>query len=167
MALVTPTVDGRTAAASAISSEPKFFDIRTPYLEQGITTDYRARTDVLGVTIKVYASGGENNLHAHVYEDHSFIVLEGRARFHVGLDERDQVVGPYEGVMLPKGTCYRFESIGPENLVMLRLGAQPAGTPPTAVYPDGQGKSRAAEPWSHRVRVERPGHGFGDFTPSV
>ncbi|HLG72875.1 MAG TPA: cupin domain-containing protein [Chloroflexota bacterium] len=165
MALVTAEMDGRTAAASVISSEPTYFDIKTPYLEEGITTDYRARTDVLGVTIKVYASGGENNLHAHVHEDHSFIVLEGRARFYVGLEEAARVVGPYEGVMLPKGTYYRFESLGPENLVMLRVGAQPAGVGPTSRYPDGAAKSKEAEPPSHRVRIERPGPGFGDPRP--
>jgi mannose-6-phosphate isomerase-like protein (cupin superfamily) len=158
-------MDGRAAAASVVSSEPRYFDIRTPYLEQGITTDFRARTDVLGVTIKVYASGGENNLHAHVHEDHSFIVMEGSARFYIGLSEEQRIVGPYEGVMLPKGTYYRFESIGPENLVMLRVGAQPAGVLPEAAYPDGQGKSTDAEPWSHRVRIERPGPGFGATDP--
>ncbi len=165
MALVTAELDGRAAAASMVSSEPTFFNIRTPYLEEGITTDYRARTDVLGVTVKVYASGGETNLHAHVHEDHSFVVLEGSARFFVGLDEREQVVGPYESVMLPKGTYYRFESLGSETLVRLRVGAQPAGVPPTSVYPDGQGKNRAAEPPSHRVRTERPGPGFGEPKP--
>ena len=32
--------------------------------------------------IKVYASGGENTLHAHNNEDHMFVILQGTAIFH-------------------------------------------------------------------------------------
>ena len=100
-----------------------FFNLRTPLLKSGITTDTRAKTEVLNVTVKVYADGGENEMHAHVGEDHAFVVLSGQATFHVGSDENCRVVNKYEGVMLPSGTEYWFQSTGP-NLVMLRVGAR-------------------------------------------
>jgi hypothetical protein len=54
----------------ASTTRAQTFNLTTPYLQQGITSDERARSDLLTVLIKVYASGGENRMHAHVYEDH-------------------------------------------------------------------------------------------------
>jgi mannose-6-phosphate isomerase-like protein (cupin superfamily) len=141
------------------------FDLRTPYLQQGITSEYRAQTDLLTVLIKVYSEGGENRMHAHQQEDHSFIVLEGEATFHLGNEdgtqEQVQVVRPYEGVMLPKGAFYWFQSSGEGNLVMLRVGASLPGTPHGALYPDGEQKSRDQEPTARLERIVAPGPGFG------
>ena len=89
------------------ATRAQIFNLTTPYLLQGITSDERARTELLTVLIKVYASGGENRLHAHVHEDHSFIVLEGEATFHFDGEDNVRLLKPYEGVMLPKGTYYR------------------------------------------------------------
>ena len=98
------------------------FSLRnTPLLEQGTTYDPLATAENLWVTLKVYASGGENALHSHGGEDHSFIILQGKAVFTFG-DGRTQVVGKYEGVMLPKNAKYKFEADESENLVMLRVG---------------------------------------------
>ena len=58
---------------------------------------------------QVYASGGENALHAHHGEDHAFIVLQGKATFTFG-DGRTQVVSLHQGVMIPKGVEYKFEA---------------------------------------------------------
>ena len=52
-----------------------------PLLEQGTTYDPLATAENLWVSVKVYASGGENALHSHGGEDHSFIVLQGKANF--------------------------------------------------------------------------------------
>ena len=144
------------------STTSEVFDIRTPYLEQGLTSDLRAKTDMLSVVIKVYADGGENRMHPHPYEDHAFVVLEGEATFHLEADDNVKVVKPYEGVMLPKGSNYWFQSSGQGNLVMLRVGAQPAGVKKAAFYPDGKGKSRAVEPTAKLERIERSGKGFGE-----
>ena len=146
------------------------FNLRTPYLEQGRTTDLRARTDLLTVTAKVYAEGGENAMHCHPYEDHSFIVLEGEATFHLGSDDNAQVVKPYEGVMLPRGAFYWFESSGDRNLVMLRCGAsmgmpprdQCDGTEPVArMRPDGKPIPGDSPENKTVERIEAPGPGFG------
>jgi len=92
-----------------------------PLLEQGTTYDPLATAENLWVNIKVYASGGENALHAHGGEDHAFIVLQGKATFTFG-DGRISIVGKYEGVMIPKNTLYKFEADQSENLVLLRMG---------------------------------------------
>jgi len=92
-----------------------------PLLEQGTTYDPLATAENLWCSIKVYASGGENALHAHGGEDHAFIVLQGKATFTFG-DGRTSVVGQYEGVMIPKNVLYKFEADQSENLVLLRVG---------------------------------------------
>lgn len=146
----------------AAATRAHVFNLTTPYLLQGITSDERARSELLSVLIKVYASGGENRMHAHVLEDHSFIVLEGEATFHFDGEDNARVVKPYEGVMLPKGAYYRFESSGASNLVMLRVGAAPPGSPKQAVYPEGGEKSRDQEPYARMERIEAGGHQFGE-----
>jgi mannose-6-phosphate isomerase-like protein (cupin superfamily) len=92
-----------------------------PLLEQGTTYDSLATAENLWASIKVYASGGENALHAHGGEDHAFIVLQGKATFTFG-DGRQSIVGKYEGVMIPKNALYKFEADESENLVLLRVG---------------------------------------------
>jgi mannose-6-phosphate isomerase-like protein (cupin superfamily) len=146
----------------AAATHAQIFNLTTPYLRQGITSDERARSELLTVLIKVYASGGENRMHAHVHEDHSFIVLEGEATFHFDGEDTTRVVKPYEGVMLPRGTYYRCESSGDGNLVMLRVGAAPPGSPKQAVYPEGGDKSRDQEPYARMERIETSGHQFGE-----
>jgi mannose-6-phosphate isomerase-like protein (cupin superfamily) len=102
--------------------EAVVFSMRNlPLLEQGTTYDPLATAENLWVNIKVYASGGENALHAHGGEDHAFIVLQGKATFTFG-DGRTSVVGKYEGVMIPKNVLYKFEADQSENLVLLRVG---------------------------------------------
>ncbi len=98
------------------------FSLRgTPLLEQGTIYDPLATAENLWASIKVYASGGENALHSHGGEDHTFIILQGKATFTFG-DGRTEVVGKYEGVMLPKDAKYKFVADEAENLVMLRVG---------------------------------------------
>lgn len=143
-------------------STAQVFNLTTPYLQQGITSDERAKSELLSVLIKVYADGGENRMHAHTHEDHSFIVLEGEATFHLDTEDNVRVVKPYEGVLLPKGTYYRFQSSGTGNLVMLRVGAAFPGAPKQALYPDGDEKSRDAEPYGRVERIEALGRPFGE-----
>lgn len=105
----------------ATDKEVMFSLRNTPLLEQGTSYDPLATAENLWVNLKVYASGGENALHSHAGEDHSFIILQGKATFTFG-DGRVQVVGKYDGVMIPKNAKYKFEADEAENLVMLRVG---------------------------------------------
>ena len=59
----------------AENKTPSVFKVRAQMLEQGRTDTMLAATDNLTVRLKVYASGGENELHTHTQEDHSFIIL--------------------------------------------------------------------------------------------
>jgi quercetin dioxygenase-like cupin family protein len=109
-------------APTIATNEAVLFSMRnTPMLEQGTTYDSLATAENLWVSLKVYASGGENALHAHGGEDHAFIVLQGKATFTFG-DGRTSVVSKHEGVMLPKNVQYKFVADEAENLVMLRMG---------------------------------------------
>ena len=106
----------------AAVDEAVVFSMRNlPLLEQGTTYDALATAENLWISVKVYASGGENALHAHGGEDHAFIVLQGKATFTFG-DGRSQIVGAHQGVMIPKNVLYKFEADETENLVLLRVG---------------------------------------------
>ena len=100
---------------------PSIFKVRGPLPSQGRTTTPLAATDDLTIQLKIYASGGENELHPHLHEDHSFIVLQGTVRFY----DADGVMGnlePNEGIMLPRGCFYWFHATSDEPLVMIRVG---------------------------------------------
>jgi mannose-6-phosphate isomerase-like protein (cupin superfamily) len=115
----------RFAADPAMAEMPagamKFSMRGVPLLAQGASYDGVAATDNLWLSIKVYASGGENALHAHLKEDHAFVVLQGRATFYFEDGGSCEALS-FEGVMLPKGAFYRFEAGEEENLVLLRIG---------------------------------------------
>ena len=125
------------AVAFKTTTEPSVFSLKTPLLARGRSMDLLAKADLLYTHIKVYAEGGENGLHAHPNEEHLFVVLQGEATFHTGVEEQKRVVGKHEGIMLPKGVFYRFETSSDEPLVLLRVGAQPADLPRDRVKPDG------------------------------
>lgn len=94
-----------------------------PLLEGGATMDLLGLAPMLWAHSKVYSSGGENALHSHDTEDHVFLILQGRAEFHFG-DGSTAQAGAFDGVMVPRGTQYRFHAVEAEgNLVMFRVGA--------------------------------------------
>jgi mannose-6-phosphate isomerase-like protein (cupin superfamily) len=135
------------------------FRLKTPLLSQGRTNKVLAQTELLKLRIKVYAEGGENGLHTHHDEDHAFIILQGQATFH---DEAGNttVVNKYEGIMLPKGAYYYFESSGDENLVLLRAGA---GRKAEGNYRLGtHGRPLTREENKHINGVPIPGEFFGE-----
>ncbi len=134
------------------------FSLKTPLLCAGQTNTPVAGTDLLKVRVKVYAEGGENVLHAHFDEDHSFIILQGQATFHDNAGNI-RVVNKYEGILLPKGSYYYFQSTGNENLVLLRVGA---GRKPGDDYRLGaQGRPLTSEENKRIPGVPLPGKFFG------
>jgi mannose-6-phosphate isomerase-like protein (cupin superfamily) len=139
------------------------YSMKVPLLTSGRTNQVLARTDTVEVRAKVYAAGGENALHTHLDEDHTFFVLDGEATFY-GPDDQSTVVGRYEGLMIPAGAYYRFESTGDTNLVLLRIGADveplPGGDETPRVGIDGlplEGK----DPRNKQVPPEFSGATFG------
>ena len=113
-----------TAARIQKDEKPqtKLFSLRTPYMKQGRITQLVAETENMWIHTKINYEGGENEIHTHLDEDHSFIVLEGQMSV---FDEKgnELKVGKYQGVMIPKGAYYRYLNTGPENLVVIRVGA--------------------------------------------
>ena len=117
------------------------FSLRTPYMKQGRITQLVAETENLWIHTKINYEGGENEIHTHLDEDHSFIVLEGQMSV---FDEKGNEikVGKHQGVMIPRGAYYRYLNTGSENLVVIRVGAgikgQPQGGVEMRVRPDGK-----------------------------
>ena len=108
--------------AATQTAKPTLFDMKAQMLAQGRTDTVLAATEDLSVRLKVYASGGENELHAHPTEDHVFVVMQGSARFY-GPDGETQDVAAHQGFMMPKGLLYRFHATSTDEcLVMLRVG---------------------------------------------
>jgi len=112
--------------ALAKHAGPTVFKLSAQMLDQGRTDTPLCATDGLTARLKVYASGGENALHAHPHEDHMFVVLQGSAQFHDGDGEVSEL-SAYEGILLPKGSFYRFHATSDEPLVLLRVGAPNQG----------------------------------------
>jgi mannose-6-phosphate isomerase-like protein (cupin superfamily) len=140
--------------------EAQFFSLEAPLLAQGRSDTTVAKTDLLRLRLKVYASGGENVLHLHPYEDHSFIILQGEATFHIGTEDEIKVLTKYQGVMLPHGTPYWFQSSAPENLVMLRAGAAEQWPNEGRIGPDGHAIPGHSLENKHEESVPIPGAYF-------
>ena len=130
-----PSVRAAGAASPAHDFAARFTLRGLPLLASGSTLDYLGGAENLWLHAKVFAGGGENALHEHVSEDHAFFVVQGSARFEFG-DLQSVSVGVLDGVIVPKGTLYRFEAVGEENLVMLRVGGAQlaADAGPRTVY---------------------------------
>ena len=88
-----------------------------------------SRTDSLTVSAQIINGGGETNMHSHTGEDEAWVVLSGRARFYgvnKDADNGEEVVGelgPREGIMIPKGVPYWFESASDDQLEILRVSS--------------------------------------------
>ncbi|EDM47966.1 cupin domain-containing protein [Marinobacter algicola] len=101
--------------------KPQTFRMRVRLPKKGRGSALLAATDRMWVNLKTYAEGGENTLHAHTNEDHTFIVLQGRATFY-GLEGEAVTFSRNEGILLPRGCRYYFHAEPGEALVLLRVG---------------------------------------------
>jgi mannose-6-phosphate isomerase-like protein (cupin superfamily) len=151
---------------SSTTAHLEVFSLKTQLLSSGRSDRLVALADDLWITMKVYASGGENDLHQHPTEDHAFVVLDGQATFYDG-DETPRVVHRHHGVLIPKGTFYRFQSTAEEPLVMLRVGGgtMPYGTPGQRISPDGtEAVGKPDDRAGQMPVVPIPNRFFGDET---
>lgn len=112
----------RRQSELAENTAPTVFNVAGQLLARGRTDTPLAATEDLSIRLKIYAEGGENELHAHPGEDHSFIVLQGQVRFF-DPDGEETVLGANQGIMLPRGNMYWFTAIEGEPLVMLRISS--------------------------------------------
>jgi mannose-6-phosphate isomerase-like protein (cupin superfamily) len=132
--------------------KPEFFNMKIHLMEEGRDDREIFRTGAMNARMKTYASGGENGLHAHMDEDHTFIIMEGSATFY-GPNGEEKEVGKHEGIMLPAGSFYYFNASGGVPLVLLRLASPVSGNEHLSkrMKPDGtpllrhdKGNKRAA-----------------------
>lgn len=128
-----PTAD-TSANPIDLSATPALspFKMRIQLVDRGTNKVPLGQTDNLAMLVRVYAAkGGENAMHAHHNQDHSFIVLQGQARFSGGRGEQ-WILNRNEGILIPAGGYYCFENSGEEPLVVLRIAAK-AGEGDSAV----------------------------------
>jgi mannose-6-phosphate isomerase-like protein (cupin superfamily) len=104
--------------------EAKEFRHQTPEFE-GVKKSWQVcNSDLMKVQVQVVKNGGENNLHTHTGEDAFWYVISGAVKFY---GEGDKLVGEYkkgEGILVPRGYKYWFESASQEPLEILRVTAK-------------------------------------------
>jgi mannose-6-phosphate isomerase-like protein (cupin superfamily) len=117
--------------------KPYAFKYEMPTEERPRTTVWLCRTDRFLADVQVLREGGEARLHSHSHLDGFWMVLSGRVRFHwmedangAG-DGREVIteVGRYEGTLIPRGTKYWFETVGPEPVELLQLEVSDVAMP--------------------------------------
>jgi mannose-6-phosphate isomerase-like protein (cupin superfamily) len=117
---------------------PQALSLRTQLLSAGHSKTLLAKTDLVTFHVHCYGpKGGENGLHAHMEEDHVFVVLQGELRFR-GLDGALPPVGQHQALFLPKGCYYSFANETSEPAIVIRFGASATPGPGRRLDPDLQ-----------------------------
>ncbi|MGE5216181.1 MAG: cupin domain-containing protein [Chloroflexota bacterium] len=107
-----------------MTQEAKEFRHQTPEFEGVKKTWQVCNSDLMKVQVQVVKNGGENNLHTHTGEDAFWYVITGAVKFY---GEGDKLIGEYkkgEGILIPRGFKYWFESAAQEPLEILRVTAK-------------------------------------------
>ena len=107
-----------------MTQDAKEFRHQTPEFEGVKKTWQVCNSDLMKVQVQVVKNGGENNLHTHTGEDAFWYVISGAVKFY---GEGDTLVGEYkkgEGILVPRGYKYWFESASQEPLEILRVTAK-------------------------------------------
>jgi mannose-6-phosphate isomerase-like protein (cupin superfamily) len=107
-----------------MAQDTKEFRHQTPEFEGVKKTWQVCNSDLMKVQVQVVKSGGENNLHTHTGEDAFWYVISGAVKFY---GEGDKIIGEYrkgEGILVPRGFKYWFESASNEQLEILRVTAK-------------------------------------------
>ena len=117
-----------------MAQEAVEFRHQTPEFEGVKKTWQVCNSDLMKVQVQVVKSGGENNLHTHTGEDAFWYVVSGAVKFY---GEGDKVIGEYqkgEGILVPRGFKYWFESASNEQLEILRVTAKDQNVDNKRVY---------------------------------
>lgn len=89
-----------------------------------------AKSRLIRGRVQVVRSGGENNLHSHDGMDGFWMVLKGKVRFYGPGDVVIGEFGQHEGILLPAGEEYWFESADEsQELELLQMAAFDPNTP--------------------------------------
>ncbi len=83
-----------------------------------------AKSRLIRGRVQVVRRGGENNLHSHDGMDGFWLVLNGKVRFYGPGDVVIGEFGTHEGILLPAGEEYWFESADEsQDLELLQMAA--------------------------------------------
>src|ERR1043166_2378497 len=110
-----------------MAQDAKEFRHRSQDFDGVKKTFHVCNSDLMKVQVQVVKNGGENNLHTHTGEDAFWYVISGAVKFY---GEGDKLVGEYkkgEGILVPRGYKYWFESASAEPLEILRGTARNKG----------------------------------------
>ena len=110
-------------AAGDRQLEPTVFKYTTPQTEKPKTIVRLCRSDLLYSSVQVLKEGGENNMHAHNAHNGFWFVLSGKVKFYGEGDKVIAELGPHEGIHIPRGFYYWFESASDEVLELLQVEA--------------------------------------------
>lgn len=109
---------------SNTAGDYKLFSYRKPEtLKGGKAIVQLAESDIIRGRVQIVREGGENNLHSHKGMDGFWMVLRGRVKFYGPGDELLAELAQHEGILLPRGSEYWFESSGDEDLELLQMAA--------------------------------------------
>jgi mannose-6-phosphate isomerase-like protein (cupin superfamily) len=104
--------------------DAKEFRYRTPEFDGVKKSMLVCSSDLMKVMVQIVKDGGENNLHTHTGDDAFWYVINGAVKFY---GEGDKLIGEYkkgEGILVPRGFKYWFESSANEPLEILRVTAK-------------------------------------------
>lgn len=111
-----------------MEKEAQIFKYERPEFEGVKKSIQLCRSDILKGLIQVVKRGGENNLHAHTGDDAFWLVLSGAVKFYGEGDKLIAELKRHEGIMIPRGFMYWFESASGEPLEILRVSARDQNT---------------------------------------
>jgi mannose-6-phosphate isomerase-like protein (cupin superfamily) len=120
---VTPARKPARAKNAAPRAPQKFSYQKPEQQESGKAIVSLCQTDIIRGAVQVVKEGGDNNLHSHTGMDGFWMVLKGAVRFYGPGDEVLGEFGPHEGIVMPRGAEYWFESCGDVDLELLQVVA--------------------------------------------
>ena len=103
--------------------QPRPFKYQRPDIAGGRRNVKLGRTDRMIGAIQFLRRGGETTLHSHAHMDGFWMVLSGRVRFYGEDDVLIGDYGPLEGVVMPRGCKYWYESVGDDDAELFQVEA--------------------------------------------
>lgn len=116
-------MDDSSAAAQVKPAFQTFSYKKPENLRRGKGIVQLAQSDIIRGRVQIVREGGENNLHSHTGMDGFWMVLAGKVKFYGPGDVLIGEFGKHEGILVPRGAQYWFESSGEEELEILQMAA--------------------------------------------
>jgi mannose-6-phosphate isomerase-like protein (cupin superfamily) len=107
-----------------MAQDAQTFKYETPDFQGVKKSMILCNSDLMKVMVQVVKEGGENNLHSHTGDDAFWYVIDGAVKFY---GEGDKLIGEFkkgEGILIPRGFKYWFESSSSQPLEILRVTAK-------------------------------------------